>query len=112
MQLISERPNICKQLHVPAQSGNSSVLARMRRGYTRESYIELIQQIREVIPQVSLSSDFICGFCGETEAEFEETLTLMKLIKYNMVYMYAYSMREVKYNLSGLLLNKIVNKLM
>lgn len=97
LELIRDRPNICKNLHLPAQSGNSEVLDRMRRGYTREAYLELVEHIREYIPGVSLSSDFICGFCGETEQQFEDTLTLMRLVKYNTAYLFPYSMREVKY---------------
>lgn len=66
----------------------------MRRGYTREAYMELVNKIRDSLPGVSLSSDFICGFCGETDEEFEETLTLMETVKYNVAYLFAYSMRE------------------
>ncbi|XP_015524783.1 CDK5RAP1-like protein isoform X1 [Neodiprion lecontei] len=94
LQLIAERPNICRNIHLPAQSGNSTVLERMRRGYTREAYISLVEHIREIIPDISLSSDFICGFCGETEEEFADTISLMQMVKYNMAYLFAYSMRE------------------
>lgn len=80
---------------MPAQSGNSAVLERMRRGYSREAYLDLIHHVRHQIPGVSLSSDFICGFCGETEEEFEDTLTLMAEVKYNMAFLFAYSLREV-----------------
>jgi tRNA A37 methylthiotransferase MiaB len=66
----------------------------MRRGYTREAYIELIKQVRAILPNVALSSDFICGFCGETEEDFEQTLSLINEIKYNVAYLFAYSMRE------------------
>lgn len=79
---------------MPAQSGNSVVLERMRRGYTREAYIELIQHVRRLIPEVSLSSDFICGFCGETDEEFEDTISLLEKIKYNNAYLFPYSLRE------------------
>lgn len=65
--MIRCRPNICNYLHMPAQSGNSAVLERMRRGYTREAYLDLVYHIRKQIPDVALTSDFICGFCGETE---------------------------------------------
>ncbi|XP_017752919.1 PREDICTED: CDK5RAP1-like protein [Eufriesea mexicana] len=94
LQLIAERPNICKEIHLPAQSGNSVVLERMRRGYTRESYIDLVHRIREIIPNIYLSSDFITGFCGETEEEFQDTLSLMELVKYNRAFLFSYSMRE------------------
>jgi tRNA A37 methylthiotransferase MiaB len=94
LHLIQERPNICKNLHLPAQSGNSDVLQRMRRGYTRESYLELVDHIRSLVPRVTLSSDFICGFCGETDAEFEDTITLMEKVQYNWMYVFPYSLRE------------------
>jgi len=93
--LIAERSNICKQIHLPAQSGNSTVLDRMRRGYTREVYLDLVHHIRDVLPNVYLSSDFIAGFCGETEEEFQDTLSLIEKVKYNSAYLFAYSMREV-----------------
>ena len=95
LEVIQSYPNICKSLHIPAQSGSSSVLERMRRGYTREAYLELIKDVRNLLPNVSLSSDFICGFCGETDEEFEETLTLIDEVKYNVAYLFPYSMREV-----------------
>lgn len=93
--MIAERPNICKQIHLPAQSGNSAVLERMRRGYTREAYIDLVHHIRETIPNICFSSDFITGFCGETEEEFQDTLSLIELVKYNKAFLFSYSMREV-----------------
>lgn len=98
LEVIKKYPNICKSLHIPAQSGSSSVLERMRRGYTRESYLELVKHIRRVLPDVSLSSDFICGFCSETHEEFLQTLTLIDEVKYNVAYLFPYSMREVSYN--------------
>ncbi|KRT81134.1 hypothetical protein AMK59_5777, partial [Oryctes borbonicus] len=94
LQLIQDKPNICQSLHLPAQSGNSNVLERMRRGYTREAYLELVNRIREILPHVALSSDFICGFCGETEEEFQDTLSLIETVKYNTAYLFPYSMRE------------------
>ncbi|CAH2092548.1 unnamed protein product [Euphydryas editha] len=94
LQMISERPNICKLLHLPAQSGSSAVLERMRRGYTREAYLRLAERVRDVIPGVGLSTDMICGFCGETDEEFEETLSLMELVDYNVAFLFPYSMRE------------------
>ncbi|XP_028042180.1 CDK5 regulatory subunit-associated protein 1 [Bombyx mandarina] len=94
LQIISERPNICKMLHLPAQSGSTAVLDRMRRGYTREAYLELVDHVKSCIPAVGLSTDMICGFCGETEEEFEETLSLMELVDYNTAFLFPYSMRE------------------
>ncbi|RZC42590.1 UPF0004, Radical SAM, and/or TRAM domain containing protein [Asbolus verrucosus] len=94
LHVIKSRPNICKNLHMPAQSGNNAVLERMRRGYSREAYLELVDHIRYLLPEVSLSSDFICGFCGETDEEFEDTISLMEIVKYNTAYLFPYSMRE------------------
>lgn len=94
LDVIKSCRNICKNLHLPAQSGNNEILERMRRGYTREAYLELIQHVKETIPSVSLSSDFICGFCGETEEQFQDTLTLMETVPYSVAFMFAYSMRE------------------
>lgn len=94
LHLIQERPNVCKYIHIPAQSGNSAVLERMRRLYTRESYLALIARMREVIPGVSLSTDIIAGFCGESEDQHQDTVSLMHLVQYDFAYMFAYSMRE------------------
>eukprot|EP01018_Ginkgo_biloba_P021804 Gb_31461 [translate_table: standard] len=92
--LMRDRMNICKSIHLPAQSGSTAVLERMRRGYTREAYLDLVERIRNIIPDAGLSSDFICGFCGETEEEHADTLSLIKSVGYDMAYMFAYSMRE------------------
>ncbi|CAH0563782.1 unnamed protein product [Brassicogethes aeneus] len=94
LQVIQSKPNICKNLHMPAQSGNTAVLERMRRGYTREAYLDLVSNIRKYLPDVALSSDFICGFCGESDEEFEDTITLMQAVEYNTAFLFAYSMRE------------------
>ena len=94
LQLLHDRPNICSSLHLPAQSGNTTVLSRMRRGYSREAYIELVDRSRSMIPGVSISSDFISGFCGETEEQHFDTISLMKQIRFDQAYMYAYSLRE------------------
>ena len=93
LRLMSERANICNHLHMPAQSGSSTVLERMRRGYTREAYLELIEDVRCLIPDVAISSDFISGFCAETEVEHNETLSLMDAVQFDQAFMFAYSMR-------------------
>lgn len=93
LDLVNERANVCKQLHMPAQSGSTAVLARMRRGYSREAYLALADNIRARIPGVALSSDFIAGFCGETEEEHRDTLSLMRLVGYDQAFMFAYSVR-------------------
>ncbi|KAM6053630.1 mitochondrial tRNA methylthiotransferase CDK5RAP1 [Chlamydotis macqueenii] len=94
LQLIQERHNICKQLHLPAQSGSTRVLEAMRRGYTREAYLELVRHVRASIPGVSLSSDFIAGFCGETEEDHQQTVSLLREVRYNVGFLFAYSMRQ------------------
>ncbi|XP_008184115.1 CDK5 regulatory subunit-associated protein 1 isoform X2 [Acyrthosiphon pisum] len=94
LDIILEKPNVCKNLHLPAQCGSTEVLEKMRRGYTRESYLSLAQHIRDRLPGVTYSSDFIAGFCGETDEEFEDTISLMETVKYHNAFLFAYSMRE------------------
>ncbi|OBZ84089.1 CDK5 regulatory subunit-associated protein 1, partial [Choanephora cucurbitarum] len=94
LHLIASRPNLCNSIHLPIQSGSNTVLERMRRGYTREAYLDLVQEMRKIIPDVWISSDFITGFCGETEQEHQDTVSLMEQVKYDTAYMFAYSMRE------------------
>jgi len=86
--------NICKCLHLPAQSGNSRVLDLMNRTYTREWYINRVDAVREILGQeCAITSDMIAGFCSETEEEHQETLTLMDYVKYDFSYMFFYSER-------------------
>ncbi|KAF8927841.1 CDK5 regulatory subunit associated protein 1 [Dissophora ornata] len=94
LHLMASRPNICSQIHMPAQSGSTAVLSRMRRGYSREAYFELVDTMRSIVPGVALSSDFITGFCGETESDHEDTMDLMRRVEYEMAYMFMYSRRE------------------
>ncbi|CAN7989082.1 unnamed protein product [Ixodes hexagonus] len=94
LEVIQDRHNICKQIHLPAQSGNSRVLESMRRGYTREAYLDLVAHIRTFLPDVALTSDFICGFCGETEEAHQDTLSLVEAVQYDMAYVFPYSLRE------------------
>ncbi|MFH5832791.1 tRNA (N6-isopentenyl adenosine(37)-C2)-methylthiotransferase MiaB [Halalkalibaculum sp. DA3122] len=93
LHLIAERPNLCNYIHIPAQSGSTSVLERMRRPYTREQYLELVEKMRNIIPGVSLSTDIIAGFCDETEEEHRDTMSLMAEVRYDLAYMFAYSER-------------------
>ncbi|RNA35061.1 CDK5 regulatory subunit-associated 1 [Brachionus plicatilis] len=92
--LMKEKANICKTIHLPAQSGSTACLERMRRGYTREAYLDLVTKIRQIIPQIAFTSDFIAGFCAETEQEHADTISLLKLVNYTFCFMYTYSMRE------------------
>eukprot|EP00814_Leptocylindrus_danicus_P013888 CAMPEP_0116045686 /NCGR_PEP_ID=MMETSP0321-20121206/27768_1 /TAXON_ID=163516 /ORGANISM="Leptocylindrus danicus var. danicus, Strain B650" /LENGTH=403 /DNA_ID=CAMNT_0003527071 /DNA_START=1 /DNA_END=1212 /DNA_ORIENTATION=+ len=95
LHLMAERDNICNQLHMPVQSGSSSVLQRMRRGYSREAYLDLIDLVKDSIPEeVAISSDFISGFCGETEDEHRDTISLMEHVVFDQAFMFAYSMRN------------------
>jgi len=94
LHLIAKRPNLCNYIHIPAQAGSDTMLERMRRPYTRGQYLKLTKRMREIIPGVSLSTDIIAGFCGETEEEHEATMTLMAEVEYDLAYMFAYSERE------------------
>jgi len=94
LHLIAERPNLCNYIHIPAQAGSDSMLERMRRPYTREQYLKLTERMKEIIPGVSLSTDIIAGFCGETEEEHEATMSLMANVEYDLAYMFAYSERD------------------
>ena len=85
--------NICKYIHLPAQSGNSRVLDKMNRNYTREWYDQKLARIRELIPDCGVSCDIISGFCSETEEEHQDTLSLMRNSEFDFSYMYYYSER-------------------
>ena len=93
LRTIAKYKNICKYIHLPVQSGSTTVLERMNRQHTREEYLELIDKIREIVPDLALSHDMIAGFCGETEEEHQDTLSLMEYVKYDFGYMFAYSER-------------------
>ena len=85
--------NICKYIHLPVQTGSSRMLERMNRQHTREEYILLIDKIHEILPDCSISQDMIAGFCGETEEDHQDTLSLMEYVKYDFGFMFAYSER-------------------
>lgn len=90
---IAKYENICNHIHLPVQSGNSRILEKMNRTYTREWYQERIDRIHELIPDCGITSDMISGFCSETEEEHQDTLSLMEYVKYDMSFMYYYSER-------------------
>ncbi len=93
VQAIDSHPALCDQIHLPVQSGSTAVLARMLRGYAREEYLEKIQCIRNARRAISLSTDIIVGFCGETLQDFDETLSLLKEVEYDQVFSFKYSRR-------------------
>ncbi|MEQ8325387.1 MAG: tRNA (N6-isopentenyl adenosine(37)-C2)-methylthiotransferase MiaB [Vicingaceae bacterium] len=93
LEVMAAYDNICDYIHLPFQSGNSDVLERMNRGYSREWYLDRISAIRRILPECAISADVITGFCGETEAEHEETLSLMREVKFSFSYMFKYSER-------------------
>ena len=90
---IAKYDNICNYIHLPVQSGNTRVLELMNRTYTREWYINRIDAIRRIIPGCAISTDIIAGFCTETEAEHEETLSMMDYVEYDFAYNFTYSER-------------------
>jgi len=90
---MARLPKICRHLHLPVQSGSTRVLESMRRRYTRDSYLALVDTIRETLPDVALSTDMIVGFPGETEADFEATLSLTAAVRYHSMFSFKYSPR-------------------
>lgn len=93
LEVMARFSNICKYIHLPVQSGSSAVLARMNRGYDRAWYLDRIAAIRKYMPDAGISTDLISGFCGETEEEYAETISLMTEVGYDMAYMFKYSER-------------------
>ncbi|MFQ5888476.1 MAG: tRNA (N6-isopentenyl adenosine(37)-C2)-methylthiotransferase MiaB [Gemmatimonadota bacterium] len=94
VDVMARQPTVCKQLHLPAQSGSTRILKRMVRRYTAEEFLEKVALVRRRIPEIALSTDIIVGFPGETEAEFEETLELLREVRFDDAYLYRYSARE------------------
>ena len=90
---LRDLPKVCRHLHLPVQSGSSRVLKAMRRRYTREQYLDLVAQLRETIPDIALSTDMIVGFPGETDEDFEQTLSLTVAARYHSMFSFKYSPR-------------------
>ncbi len=93
LKVMAAHPNLCSSIHLPVQSGSSTVLERMKRRYNREHYMERVSAIRKMLPGASISTDIISGFCGETEEEHQQTLSLMEWAGYDFSYMFKYSER-------------------
>ena len=93
IQAIKKCDKVCKLIHLPLQSGNSKVLKEMNRKYTKQQYLELVEKMKKEIPNLTLSTDIIVGFPGETDEEFEDTLDVVKKVNFEQVYMFIYSRR-------------------
>ena len=93
IETIARYDNICKCIHLPVQSGSNEMLQKMRRVYTRESYLERVRKIKEVLPDCSITTDIIVGFCGETLENHQDTLSIMREVGYEYAYMFKYSER-------------------
>lgn len=93
LEVMAAHPNICRYIHLPVQSGNTAVLERMNRGYSREEYMDRIRAIKKYMPDCAISTDIITGFCGETEEEHAETISLMQEVGFDYAYMFKYSER-------------------
>ena len=93
LHVMARHENICKSIHLPVQSGNSRILEKMNRGYSREKYMERINSIRRILPEAGVSTDIITGFCSESDEEHAETLSIMEWAAYDYAYMFKYSER-------------------
>ena len=93
IRAVAELPKVCEHINLPVQAGDDTVLERMRRTYTRNEYLHLIDRIRETVPDVSLSTDVIVGFCGETEEQFQSTYDLLEEVRFDKVHVAPYSTR-------------------
>jgi tRNA-2-methylthio-N6-dimethylallyladenosine synthase len=93
IQAMAEVPEVCEALHLPVQSGSTAMLKRMQRNYTREGYLELIRKLRHAMPDMTISTDVIVGFPGESEADFRETLSLIEAIRFDFGFVFKYSPR-------------------
>jgi len=93
IERMAHLPKVCEHLNIPVQSGDDAMLKRMKRGYALDEYVERIERVRELWPNITLSTDIIVGFCGETEEEFQHTLDLLEKIRFDVVHVAAYSVR-------------------
>ena len=93
IEVIAKSKKICKQMHLPLQSGSTRLLEKMNRHYTKEQYLELVEKLRKAIPDIGLTTDIIVGFPGETEEDFEETIDVVKKARYDSAFTFIYSKR-------------------
>lgn len=94
MESFRDLKSLCEYIHLPLQSGSNRILKKMHRNHTIEQYLEKVNMLREIVPNISLGTDLMVGFANETEEEFQETFRLLKEIEYSVVYLYAYSPRK------------------
>ena len=92
--MMASEKKICKQLHLPVQSGSDRVLKAMNRKYTRDQYLSLVKKVRAAMPEIVLTTDIIVGFPGETDADFAETVSLLKEVEYDTIFSFIYSKRN------------------
>ncbi len=92
-EVMAAHGNLCKHIHLPVQSGSDTILTAMKRGHSREEYLALVRTIREILPEASITTDLIAGFPGEAEREFEETLSLMREVRFDSAFLFRYSPR-------------------
>jgi tRNA-2-methylthio-N6-dimethylallyladenosine synthase len=94
IRVIADNKKVCKHVHLPVQAGSDAVLRRMNRGYTRERYLELVSAIRDAAPAVTLTTDIIAGFPGESEADFMDTMSLLETVRFDSAFTFVYSRRR------------------
>lgn len=97
LQAIAEMPNISRHIHLPVQSGSNNILKTMNRKYTREWYLDRVDAIRRIIPDCGLSTDMFCGYCGETEEDHQQSLSLMRTCAFDSAFLFKYSQRPGTY---------------
>lgn len=97
IEALASEAKVCPQLHLPVQSGSDTMLEAMRRGYTRAGYLDIVARLRAAIPGIALSTDVMVGFCGETEEDHDQTLALMREVRFDSAFMFAYSDRGITY---------------
>jgi tRNA-2-methylthio-N6-dimethylallyladenosine synthase len=94
LHVMAANSRLCKHIHLPLQAGSDSVLERMNRTYTKQEFLDLVAEIRVIVPEISLTTDVICGFCGETDEDFEETMEVMRRVEFDSAFTFKYSERK------------------